>query len=96
MKVKVNCTLIYGNKQKVLAGHVFEGKLEDFHEDIQALVNKGCPYIEVTKDPVKFVPPEPKKTGRPKKVEEEVKKEEPKKVVKKVAKPKKLVRKFKK
>lgn len=79
MKVKINCTLVYGNREKVFSGHIFEGKLEDFHEDIQALVKKGCPYIEVIEDA-----PKP------------VKKETVKVELKKVSKPKKLVKKSKK
>ena len=91
MKVKINCSLVYGEHEKVFPGHVFEGKFEELHKDIQALVKKGCLFIEVTKDDPK---PIKKEIVKVEPVKKELVKVEPKKVAK--PKTKKLIKKTKK
>jgi len=50
MKVTVNCVLLIGNREKFNPGHVFDGYLEDFPEDIQNLVKKDSKFLTVVPD----------------------------------------------
>ena len=51
MIATLNGTLKFGSGKYLPPGHTFNGRLEDFPEDIQELINQGHRIISVEEDP---------------------------------------------